>query len=225
MGVTRLQLPTTLREATVEHLREEIVTGNLRPGEVLKDAELAAQLGLSPTPVREALVQLASEGLVEIQPNKLKRVAPLDLEMMRELYAVQRVLWQTGYSWGMPKLTPADFDAMGNALAEQVAAIERKQPRAVLMAHTDFHSVIVAASKNRELGRLIADRYPLLERLILLCMPEVLSPELLSVNQAIYTALQEGDHARAMALGERIRASFADELDRLIANQADKGKN
>ncbi len=215
MGVTRLQSPTTLREATVEHLREEIVAGHLRPGEVLKDAELAAQLGLSPTPVREALVQLASEGLVEIQPNKLKRVAPLDLDLMRELYAVQRILWKTGYDWGIPRLTPADLDAMGSALAEQADALEHGKLRAMLMAHTDFHSIIVAAAKNRELGRLIADRYPLLERLILLRMPEFLSSQLLEVNQAIYTALQQGDHARASALGEYIRSSFADALDRL----------
>ena len=93
MGIARIQTPSTLREATVEHLRNEIITGNLKPGELLKEVELAAQLGLSPTPIREALVQLAGQGLVEIEPNRLKRVAPLNLPTMRELVAVQRVLW------------------------------------------------------------------------------------------------------------------------------------
>jgi DNA-binding GntR family transcriptional regulator len=217
MGVTRLQSPSTLREATVEHLRNEIVTGSLQPGEVLKDAELATQLGLSPTPVREALVQLSSEGLVEIQPNKLKRVAPLNLEAMRELYAVQRVLWQTGYDWGVPRIGPEALDALGATLSEQAEALERGDRRAALMAHTDFHSIIVAAGGNRELGRLIADRYPLLERLILLRMADTISLETLELNQAIYSALQQGDRARAITAGEHMRASFAQALAALPA--------
>lgn len=216
MGVTRLQAPATLREATVEHLRNQIVTGALSPGEVLKDAELAAQLGLSPTPVREALVQLSSEGLVEIQPNKLKRVAPLNLETMRELYAVQRVLWQTGYAWGVPMVGPEALDALGAALADQIEALERGDRRAALMAHTDFHSIVVAAAGNGELGRLIADRYPLLERLILLCLPEGISGEMVDRNRAIFDALQRGDQERAIAIGELIRATFAETLDSLL---------
>jgi DNA-binding GntR family transcriptional regulator len=215
MGVTRLQSPSTLREATVEHLRNEIVTGALRPGEVLRDAELATQLGLSPTPVREALVQLASEGLVEIQPNKLKRVAPLNLATMRELYAVQRVLWQTGYAWGAPKVSSAALDALGGALADLGEALERNDPRAALLAHTDFHSVVVAAAGNGELGRLIADRYPLIERLILLRLPRFVSPELLAIDRSIYEALGRHDLERALALAEHIRASFADALEAL----------
>src|SRR5262245_59719432 len=118
MGVTRLQMPSTLREATVEHLRKEIVTGELQPGELLKEVELATQLGLSPTPVREALVQLASQGLVEIEPNRLKRVTPLNLPALRELLSVQHVLWQTGYSWGVPRVGPEELAAMEGVLAD-----------------------------------------------------------------------------------------------------------
>jgi DNA-binding GntR family transcriptional regulator len=215
MGVTRLQSPSTLREATVEHLRNEIVTGALEPGEVLRDAELATQLGLSPTPVREALVQLASEGLVEIQPNKLKRVAPLSLPTMRELYAVQRVLWQTGYAWGAPRVGSAALDALGGAVADLAEALERDEARAALLAHIDFHSIVVAAAGNGELNRLIADRYPLIERLILLRLPRFVSPEVLELNRGIYEALTRGDLERALALAEHIRASFADALDAL----------
>lgn len=217
MGVTRLQSPATLREATVEHLREQIVTGELQPGELLKDVEVAAQLGLSPTPVREALVQLAGEGLVEIQPNKLKRVAPLDLHMMRDLYAVQRVLWETGYAWGVPQVGPAALDALGGALTELAEALAKPDPRAALLAHTDFHSIVVAAAGNRELGRLIADRYALLERLILVRLAQFIDAEMLELDRAIYTALQAGEPARALAIGEQIRAAFAAALATLEA--------
>ena len=209
MGVARLQTPSTLREATVEHLRNEIIMGRLRPGELLKEVELAAQLGLSPTPVREALVQLAGQGLVEIEPNRLKRVVPLHLATMRELVAVQRVLWQTGYSWGLPNVGPAELAAMEDALVKQARALEQRDVRTAFLASTKFHGIVVTASGNRELGRLIADRFGLIERLVIVCMPDFTSQEMLEQDQAILAALKRGDLAQALRYGEEIRARFA----------------
>lgn len=212
MGVTRLQMPSTLREATVEHLRNEIVIGKLKPGELLKEVELASQLGLSPTPVREALVQLAGQGLVEIEPNRLKRVAPLNLPAMAELVAVQRVLWQTGYSWGLPKVGPAEIEAMESVHAETEEALARKDFRAAFLSSTDFHSIVVAASGNRELGRLIADRFGLIERLVFLRMPGFVSEKTLEQDQAVLSALKQGNLEQALCAGGTIRARFADAL-------------
>lgn len=217
MGVMRLKAPATLREATVEHLREQIVTGVLQPGEQLKDFEVAAQLGLSPTPVREALLQLASEGMVEIQSNKLKRVTPLDLGAMRDLWAVQRVLWQTGYAWGVPKVGPASLDALSGALVTLEEALDRGDVRAAFLANTDFHSIVVAAAGNSELNRLIVDRYPLLERLVMVRMRQVITREMLDLNRGIYEALAHGDHERAIALGEIIREGFEQAIQALIS--------
>jgi len=59
-------VPLTRREAIVHQLRHEIVTGALPPGTVVKDAEVATRLGVSITPVREAIAQLAAEGLIDI---------------------------------------------------------------------------------------------------------------------------------------------------------------
>jgi DNA-binding GntR family transcriptional regulator len=216
MGVTRLQTPATLREATVEHLRNEIITGKLKPGELLKEAELATQLGLSPTPIREALVQLAGQGLVEIEPNRLKRVAPLNLPTMRELMDVQRVLWQTGYSWGVSRVGPEDLVAMEAALADEAKALERKDFRAAFLASTDFHSIVVAASGNRELGRLIADRFALLERLVVLRLEQFISQEMLERDLAVLSSLKVGDLAGALCHGEEIRAKFTEALASLL---------
>ncbi|GHO99769.1 putative transcriptional regulator, GntR family protein [Reticulibacter mediterranei] len=212
MSVTRLQTPATLREATVEHLRNEIITGKLKPGELLKEAELATQLGLSPTPIREALVQLAGQGLVEIEPNRLKRVAPLNLPTMRELMDVQRVLWQTGYSWGVSRVGPEELAAMEAALADEAKALERKDFRSAFLASTDFHSIVVAASGNRELGRLIADRFALLERLVVLCLEQFISRKMLERDLAVFSSLKAGDLAGALCHGEEIRAKFAEAL-------------
>ena len=63
--MSAFEVPLTRREAVVQRLRQEIASGVLAPGTLLKDAELAARLGVSITPVREAITQLAAEGLVD----------------------------------------------------------------------------------------------------------------------------------------------------------------
>ncbi|MEV1176196.1 GntR family transcriptional regulator [Nonomuraea sp. NPDC049784] len=67
-------VPRTRGEAAARQLRAEIVSGVLRPGEVIKDAEIASRLNLSITPVREAIAQLVTEGLIEAMPNRVRRV-------------------------------------------------------------------------------------------------------------------------------------------------------
>src|SRR5690349_7515214 len=95
--------PLTLRDAVVRQLREEIVSGALRPGAVIKDAELAARLGFSITPVREALTQLAMEGLIEMPPNRAKRVAPLTRRAAAELSVVMRLLSAPAFAEGVDR--------------------------------------------------------------------------------------------------------------------------
>src|SRR5919108_329940 len=66
--------PLPRREAVLRQLRQEIVSGELPAGTVIKDAEVAARLGVSITPIREAIAQLAAEGLIDLAPNRPRRV-------------------------------------------------------------------------------------------------------------------------------------------------------
>ncbi len=66
--------PLTRTAAVMRQLRNEIVTGQLPTGTVVKDAELAARMGVSITPVREAIAQLSAQGLIDIAPNRTRRV-------------------------------------------------------------------------------------------------------------------------------------------------------
>src|SRR5689334_6912786 len=98
----------TRSEAIARHLREEIVTGQLGPGTVIKDAELADRLGVSITPVREAIVLLSAEGLIDISPNRTRRVTDVSQKNALELIDVMCVLACAGVEWGVPNLTGAD---------------------------------------------------------------------------------------------------------------------
>lgn len=83
---------TTVAEAAYAKLKAAIISGELRPGDPLKERELVMQMGVSRTPIREALQRLSFEGLVEISPHRGARIRALKLEEARELYELRRAL-------------------------------------------------------------------------------------------------------------------------------------
>jgi DNA-binding GntR family transcriptional regulator len=117
-------IPLTRREAVERQLRSEIVSGELPAGTVLKDAEIAARLGVSITPIREAIAQLAAEGLVDIVPNRTRRVTRVTQKNALELVDVMQVLACAGVECGVEHLTAAHREQMRTRLDEFVTALE-----------------------------------------------------------------------------------------------------
>ena len=132
-------LPPTRTEAIARHLREEIVTGQLAPGTVIKDAELADRLGVSITPVREAIALLSAEGLIDISPNRTRQVTDVTQKNALELIDVMCVLACAGFEWGVPNLTETDLDLMRQRQKELLASLRAgdvppRPPRAPISA-------------------------------------------------------------------------------------------
>jgi DNA-binding GntR family transcriptional regulator len=144
-------LPLTRTEAIVRHLREEIVAGRLAPGTVIRDAELADRLGVSITPVREAIVLLSAEGLIDISPNRTRRVTDVSQKNALELTDVMCVLACAGVEWGVPNLTGADLARMRQQLDHMLAALRSGDVGAATSAGADFSTIMISASGNREL--------------------------------------------------------------------------
>jgi DNA-binding GntR family transcriptional regulator len=188
----------TRRDAVVERLRDEIITGTLRPGTILKDGELASRLGLSITPVREALTQLAAEGLIDMPPNRPKRVALLTRRRTRELLAIFRVLALMGYEAGLPRLTSADREEMRTANEKLATATSQGDARAAHHASRMFSDVIIRASGNRELRRMLSSSFSWLERLGHLCFAQNLADLGFESNHEALAAIERGELARAL---------------------------
>jgi DNA-binding GntR family transcriptional regulator len=144
-------IPLTRREAVERQLRSEIVSGALPAGTVLKDAEIAARLGVSITPIREAIAQLAAEGLVDVAPNRARRVTQVTQRSALELVDVMRVLACAGVEWGVDNLTAADRAQMRARLDELVAALGRGDVAAAGAAGADVSTIAILASGNHEL--------------------------------------------------------------------------
>jgi DNA-binding GntR family transcriptional regulator len=156
---------TLLRDQAYTRLRDAILDGTLEPGEQLRDAELAEWLGLSRTPIREAVARLEEYGLVETQPNRHTRVAALSARDARDAFTVVAVLEALAASLGVPRLIEADLETMRAANRDFAAALVAADVAAALAADDRFHGVLVQAAANREIARSLERLMPKIRRL------------------------------------------------------------
>ncbi|QIS03139.1 GntR family transcriptional regulator [Nocardia brasiliensis] len=156
---------TLLREDAYWAIRDAIVDGTLAPGERLNDNELVKWLGVSRTPVREALMRLEQAGLVQMKPGRYTIVSPLDVRAIREAQSVTGAMHELAIREGLPNLTPADLTTMREANFRFADALRRADVDAALAADDDFHDVPVTASANAA-ARSVLDQFtPVLRRI------------------------------------------------------------
>jgi DNA-binding GntR family transcriptional regulator len=153
-----------LRDDVYHRLRDAIVDGSLAPGEQLRDGELAAWLGVSRTPVREALLRLAEAGLVVAQPGRSTTVSSLDLRDVRDARDVVAAMHELAVREAVGSLTQADLEAMHEANRRFRAAIEQGDVEAAVRADDELHGIPVAVASNRALAAVLDQFTPVLRR-------------------------------------------------------------
>lgn len=139
--MTSLKRPGTVVDGLVDTLRERIITGELAPGIRLSQQQLAENLEVSRTPLREALHRLATEGLVVGQANHGMVVAPAPLSDVEDAYALRLLVEPATAAAIIEDVTDEDIEAMEEALAAmaQVGVSTRDFQR----KHADYHEVIL----------------------------------------------------------------------------------
>src|SRR5579885_1654687 len=99
-------------------VREAILDGELAPGTVMSQVALAEDLGISRTPLREALRMLQSEGLIDAQPNRRVRVAPMTPQDLEDLWIIRVTLEAEALRLSVPRMTPEDLAGLEGHMAE-----------------------------------------------------------------------------------------------------------
>jgi DNA-binding GntR family transcriptional regulator len=156
-----------LRDQAYARLRDAILDGTLEPGEHLRDAEIAEWLGLSRTPIREALARLEEYGLVETSPNRYTRVASLSARNARDAFAVVAALHALAASLGVARISDQELVEMREANRDFAAALHEASVDDALASDDRFHAVLVRASANQEIAHSLERLMPkirLLER-------------------------------------------------------------
>jgi len=189
-------------------VRDAIVTGELAPGAVIRDAELAERVGLSRTPVREALARLADDGLVETKPHSWTRVRPLVLREIRDALVVVRAMHELAVRLSVPLMTERHHDLMRSANKRFAAALEAGEVEAAVDADDALHDVPVAVLGNRVLAATIERQLPTIRRLERLRFGSLLGRRSIVWHDQFIDACEDSDVETAVAITTRIWTSL-----------------
>lgn len=195
----------SLREQVYRSLRDAIVSGELAPGARLRDQELAERLGVSRTPVREALQRLEDEGLIETSPRASTSVAPLDAQAARDAFPVVAALHALATRHAVRRLTPEDIAHMRAANERLARLIASPDPQAVLQAiqaDDAFHAVALDVAGNREIVSALNRVMPKVRRLEYAQFGSLAGRKSVQQHEAILDACERHDAAEAAALVE-----------------------
>jgi len=182
-----------LRDDVFQRLRAAIVDGTLEPGEQLKDGDLAAWLGVSRTPVREALLRLAEGGLVVAQPGRSTTVSEIDHRAARDARDVVAAMHRLAVGETARRLSSEDLAAMRDANARFRAALDAGDVRAALDADDDLHAVPVSVSGNRALAAVLDQFTPLVRRAELLRFSSLVGAASVERHEELIRLCEEGD--------------------------------
>lgn len=194
---------TTLGERVADHLTRRILDGALRPGEHVVTEDLAAELGVSRLPVREALRTLDGQGLIELRPRRGAFVAAVDeASALAEIIETRARLEPWAASRAATTATPEDLDRITAALASGTEALERGARADVGLAHHRFLRALSAAAHHATLDTVLA---PLQHRTMLAfgVVRFRVEPGRWADHLAVRDAIAAGDGVRAAALTER----------------------
>jgi DNA-binding GntR family transcriptional regulator len=189
-------------------VRDAIVTGELPPGAVIRDAELAERVGLSRTPVREALARLADDGLVETKPHSWTRVRPLVLSEVRDALVVVRAMHELAVRLSVPLVTERHLDRMRAANKRFAAALEAGEVDTAVEADDALHDVPVAVLGNRVLAVTIERQLPTIRRLERLRFGSLLGRRSIVWHDQFIDACEDRDVETAVAITTRIWTSL-----------------
>ncbi len=153
-----------LRDDAYRAIRDAIVDGTLAPGERLNDVDLSAWLGVSRTPVREALTRLEQAGLVQTKPGRHTMVSPLDVRAVHDAQSVTAAMHELAVRQAVPNLSATELEAMRAANDHFADALRRNDPGAAIEADNAFHGVLITASANQAIAAVLEQFSPVLRR-------------------------------------------------------------
>ncbi len=148
-------LSRTASAAAADLIREAIIEGRVVPGQRLKEEELAHELGISRTPIREALHLLQAEGLVEASPNRGATVRVHEVADLEDMYELRALLEGQAARRAAGKITPAHLDELRESCDRFELLLEGGDLMAVVKENAYFHETILAAAGSERLTGMV----------------------------------------------------------------------
>ncbi|MGI6452639.1 MAG: GntR family transcriptional regulator [Syntrophomonadaceae bacterium] len=146
-----------LRELVLEAIREAIINGTLKPRERLMEIQLAEELGVSRTPIREALRKLELEGFIVMVPRKGAFVADISFKDITEVFEIRAALESLAAGLAAERITDEEIEALERNLVAKAEAIAANDLQKLVEVDTNFHETIYQASRNQRLRSIISN--------------------------------------------------------------------
>ncbi len=203
--------------AVYDMLKRDILEMALRPSEPLDETRLSERFGMSRTPVREALVRLAAEGLVQTLPNRNTIVAPIDFSNTAVYFDALMLMYRVTTRLAALRRSDADLAEIRSLQAIFAKTVADADAVAMIAVNRDFHLAIARAGRNRYFtdffGRLLDEGRRLL-RLYYSSFNDRLPQPFVDEHDAIIAAIAAQDSEKA----DRLAAAHADQVIRQIQN-------
>ncbi len=191
-----------LREVIFTSLREAIIVGELKPGERLMEVQLADKMGVSRTPVREAIRKLELEGLVVMLPRKGAHVADLSAKDIMDVLEIRATLDGLASSLAASRITDDEIRDLKHVQSQFISHVEKDNLQGSIKKDVEFHDIIYRASRNDRLVQISGNLWEQVQRFRVTYMKEVRnSNEIVREHNEILEAISERniDQARLYA--------------------------
>ena len=210
-----------LRDVVFNTLRQAILKGELKPGERLMEIQLANKLGVSRTPVREAIRKLELEGLVLMIPRKGAEVAEITRQDMEDVLEVRTALEELAVKDACDHITDAQLSELKKASNEfKKALLEGKDLVTCADADMHFHDVILSATNNRRLIQMLNNLSEQMYRYRMEYLKDERTPKtLIEEHDAIRRALKKHDKVKA---GAAIRVHIDNQKRSILESLTEK---
>ncbi|MBC9784175.1 GntR family transcriptional regulator [Heliobacterium chlorum] len=146
-----------LRDIVFENLREAIISGILKPGERLMEIQLAEEMGVSRTPVREAIRKLELEGFVVMVPRKGAYVAGISVKDITDVFELRASLEALAAGLAAQRITEEETEQMERLLVKTASYFDEEKIDELVEVDIDFHDMVYRASRNQRLVQIIGN--------------------------------------------------------------------
>lgn len=193
-----------LREVIFNTLREAIIVGELKPGERLMEVQLADKMGVSRTPVREAIRMLELEGLVSMLPRKGAHVAELSAKDIMDVLEVRASLDGLATGLAAERITEDEIKSLKHVQAQFVNYAEKENLQGLIKKDAEFHEIIYRSSRNDKLIQILSNLREQVQRFRVIYLKDNVSPkELIREHTEIVEAIMSKSSKDALTAAEK----------------------
>lgn len=193
-----------LREVIFNTLRDAIIVGELKPGERLMEVKLAGKMGVSRTPVREAIRKLELEGLVNMIPRKGAHVADLSVKDIMDVLEVRASLDGLATGLSAIRITDDELKELKHVNTQFINSVEKENLQGSIKKDVEFHDIIYRSSRNEKLIQITANLREQIHRFRVIYLKDYVSPkELIREHLDIFEAIASGNAEQAQKVAEK----------------------